>query len=82
MTSIKRFLAVLLCLAMLLPMVPASAFAAEHDAYSLDNGYIQVNVSRKNGGFLVGTLTGNLLRKSDRDNAETIPMYFNLTRFV
>lgn len=24
----------------------------------------------------------HLLRKSDRDNAETIPMYFNLTRFV
>ena len=24
----------------------------------------------------------HLLRKSDRDNAETVPMYFNLTRFV
>ncbi|MCR4771641.1 MAG: hypothetical protein K5855_04955 [Oscillospiraceae bacterium] len=62
-----RFLACLLCLAMILPMLPAYAFAADDDVLKLDNGYIEASVSKKNGGFLVNTVEGNLLRKSDNN---------------
>ena len=63
----KRLLAFLLCFALILPMVPAAAFAADDDAFTLDNGYIEVSVSKKNGGFLVNTLEGDLLKKSDNN---------------
>lgn len=65
MKSTKRFLAFLLCFAMLLPFVPADVFAVEHEAYTLDNGYIRVNVSKVNGGFTVNTAEGSQLRKAD-----------------
>lgn len=63
----KRFLALLLTLALMLSILPASVLAVEHDAFTLDNGYIQVKVSKVNGGFTVNTLEGNLLRKSDNN---------------
>lgn len=67
MKSTKRFLAFLLCFAMLLPFVPADVFAVEHEAYTLDNGYIRVNVSKVNGGFTVNTAEGSQLRKADNN---------------
>lgn len=67
MTRFKRFLAFLLCLALLLPIVPASVFAGDGDVLKLDNGYIEVSVSKKNGGFLVSTVEGDLLKKSDNN---------------
>ena len=44
MTRSKRFLAFLLCFAMLLPLLPASVFAAEGDVLKLDNGYEQETI--------------------------------------
>ena len=51
MTRFKRLLAFLLCFALILPLLPASVFAADDDVLKLDNGYIEVSVSKKNGGF-------------------------------
>lgn len=48
----KRILSCLLCVVLLLGIVPlegVAALAAEHEAYSLDNGYIRVQVSKENG---------------------------------
>lgn len=68
MTLSKRLLSILLCFALLLPLFPAQAFAAEEDdVLTLDNGYIEVSVSKKNGGFHVKTVEGNLLKKSDNN---------------
>ncbi len=67
MKRTKRLLAFLLCFALLLPLVTSYGFAAEEEALTIDNGYIQVSVSTKNGGFLVNTVEGNLLRKSDNN---------------
>ena len=71
MTTSKRILAALLSLALLLTFLPAGVFSADDDIdddiYTMDNGYIQVSVSGKNGGFLVNTTQGNLLKKSDNN---------------
>ena len=48
-------------------MLPISALAANEDVVQIDNGYIEVSVSTKNGGFHVNTVEGNLLRKSDNN---------------
>lgn len=70
MTLLKRILAFLLSLTMILTLLPVphtDAFAAQSDVLKLDNGYIEVSVSKKNGGFLVSTIEGNLLKKSDNN---------------
>ena len=67
MRQLKRFLAILLSIALILPMRPAYVFAADEDVLKLSNGYIEVSVSKKNGGFLVNTVEGNQLRKSDNN---------------
>jgi len=67
MTRSKRFLALILCFALILPLLPASVFAADDDVLKLDNGYIEASVSKKNGGFLVNTVEGDLLKKSDNN---------------
>jgi hypothetical protein len=51
-------------------MFPVKAFAAgeeTEDVFSTDNGYIEAIVSKKNGGFLIKTVEGNQLRKSDNN---------------
>lgn len=66
----KRILSCLLCVVLLLGIVPlegVAALAAEHEAYSLDNGYIRVQVSKENGGFVVNTVNGDSLKKSDNN---------------
>ncbi|MBR5347730.1 MAG: hypothetical protein IK125_00660 [Lachnospiraceae bacterium] len=63
----KRFLAILLCIALILPMRPAYVSANDEDVLKLDNGYIEVSVSKKNGGFVVNTVEGNRLKKSDNN---------------
>lgn len=66
----KRIIACLLSIIMLAGLIPAdfmTAFAAEHDAYSIDNGYIRVQVSKENGGFIVNTVNGDTLKKSDNN---------------
>ncbi|WP_242955328.1 hypothetical protein [Flavonifractor sp. An52] len=60
----------MLCVVLLLGIVPlegVAALAAEHEAYSLDNGYIRVQVSKENGGFVVNTVNGDSLKKSDNN---------------
>lgn len=55
---------------MLAGFIPAdsiTALAAEHEAYSIDNGYIRVQVSKENGGFVVNTVNGDSLKKSDNN---------------
>ena len=67
MKMTKRILAFLLSFTLLLSVLPASVFAAGEDALTIGNGYIEVRVSKKNGGFLVNTAEGNLLNKSDNN---------------
>ncbi len=64
---LKRFLGFFLCLTMLLPILPLNALAAETGVTSLSDGYIKVDVSNKNGGFLVSTVEGSRLKKSDNN---------------
>ena len=47
MTKTKRILAFLLSLALVLSFLPANVFAADGDVYKLNNGYIEVSVSKK-----------------------------------
>ncbi|MEG2001112.1 MAG: hypothetical protein RR053_06960, partial [Evtepia sp.] len=66
----KRFLSWILCLSMLFALLPATAVAAMLDETGpavLDNGYIRVEVSRKNGGFAVNTAEGDRIKKSDNN---------------
>ena len=66
----KRIIACLLSAVMFLGIAPVYeviALAAEHEAYSIDNGYIRVRVSRENGGFAVNTVSGDTLKKSDNN---------------
>ena len=66
----KKIIACLLSIIMLVGFMPVdgiSALAAEHEAYSLDNGYIRVQVSKENGGFIINTVNGDTLKKSDNN---------------
>ena len=68
----KRIIACLLSVVMILGFIPidsmiAIALEQEHEAYSLDNGYIRVQVSKENGGFVVNTVNGDTLKKSDNN---------------
>lgn len=66
----KRIIACLLSIVMLLGVMPINeivALAAEHEAFSIDNGYIRVQVSKENGGFVVNTVNGDTLKKSDNN---------------
>lgn len=57
----------MLSIALILPMRPAYVFAADEDVLKLSDGYIEVSVSKKNGGFLINTVEGNQLKKSDNN---------------
>lgn len=67
----KRLLSWLLCAAIVLGLVPAMgvrALAAElEDVFTLQDDYISVSVSKKNGGFTVRTVEGDRLKKSDNN---------------
>lgn len=67
----KRIVAFLLTLAMLVGLVPQMMLAALADelaaAYTLENDFIRVSVSKKNGGFTVATREGDRLKKSDNN---------------
>ncbi|MEG2455370.1 MAG: hypothetical protein RSC08_03860, partial [Oscillospiraceae bacterium] len=73
----KRFISWILCLSMLLATLPATAMAAvvaeaaAAGSCTIDNGYIRIEVSEKNGGFAVNTVEGNRLKKSD-DNKKLL----------
>ena len=67
MTRSKRILSFLLSLTLILTFLPANMISASSDVFTINNGYIEVSVSKDNGGFLVNTAQGNLLRKSDNN---------------
>lgn len=66
----KRLISCLLSITLLAGIMPAAgigALAAESEPYSIDNGYIRVQVSKENGGFTVNTVNGDILKKSDNN---------------
>ncbi len=67
-TVIKRMISVMLCLILTVGLLPAQAMAAEEPDpgyLELNDGYLCVRVSKDNGGFLVDTVEGDKLSKSD-----------------
>lgn len=71
---IKRIIALVLTLSMLLWILPVNeikAAAASEDVVSMSNDYITVDVSGKNGGFSIKTDKGDKLVKSD-DNKDLL----------
>ena len=72
-SRMKRIIALLIVFGMVAGLVPAPilggiASAAEPDDHlELNNGYIQVTVSEKNGGFGIRTVKGDKVNKSDND---------------
>ena len=75
---LKRICAFLLVFALVAGVLPASGLTgglgklvvhAEEQAgeYELNNGYIKVTVSPKNGGFGIRTVVGDKVNKSDND---------------
>ena len=70
MKGIKRILSVLLAVTMIVGLMPADVLAAEvtDPGYAeITDGYLSVKVSKKNGGFLIDTVEGNQLKKSDNN---------------
>lgn len=66
----KRLISCLLCITILTSIMPISAFAdigTKSRPYTIDNGYIRVEVSGENGGFVINTVEGDLLKKSDNN---------------
>lgn len=70
----KRLMTLFLTVALLAQMIPTDILgmnryvhAAEHGYLELNDGYLNVKVSRKNGGFLVDTVEGDKLNKSDNN---------------
>ena len=76
-STAKRIIALLIVFGMVTGMVPVTALegigatvasAAETDsAYELNNGYLQVTLSDKTGGFGIRTVEGDKVNKSDND---------------
>lgn len=66
---LKRIMTVMLAAAVLITGIPAQAAgtsqAESPDKLELSDAYMRVTVSGKNGGFLIDTLEGNKLKKSD-----------------
>lgn len=67
----KRILTFILCVSLLMGGLPVSVQAAtksESKGYvELNDGYLSVKVSEKNGGFLVDTVEGDKLSKADNN---------------
>lgn len=70
--TIKRMISILLAIAIILGLIPDTAFTAMADSdgvTSITNNYITLDVSEKNGGFSVNTDKGDKLNKSDDNKA-------------
>ena len=67
---IRRFISAVLIITFAISFLPVSenkAYAAVSDTYTLENDYIRITVSGKNGGFSISTVEGNRLIKSDNN---------------
>ena len=70
MKGFKRLLSLILTSVMILGLVPMEIVAADisDPGYvELNDGFLSVRVSKENGGFLIDTLEGNKLNKSDNN---------------
>ena len=68
---LKRFISVWIAVSVLLAAAPLQLiFAEQTDRSTLEisNQYIKVIVNKENGGYVISTLDGDILKKSD-DNA-------------
>lgn len=67
---LKRILSCFLALTMLFTVLSAFALAApalEHGIVVIQNEYIKAVVSENNGGYVISTLEGDILKKSDNN---------------
>lgn len=87
--KLKRWISGAVAVAMLSCLLPIQAFADGGAEYEeLNDGYIAVKVSSKNGGFLIDTVKGDKLNKSDNnkfllfpdENYDTSYTTFRVTR--
>lgn len=83
--SLIRLISMIMTAIMLMGAMPLSTLAAEinsPDVYTLDNGFIKVNVSKKNGGFDIRTVEGDKLNKDDNNKHLLFPLDENDTSFT
>ena len=63
---IKRIFSVILTVAILMTLLPVpQAYGAEPETTEIANEYVKVSVNRKNGGYVITTVEGDILKKSD-----------------
>lgn len=63
---IKKLISVMLFCIMIFQFVPVIKIsAAEQDMVTVENEYIRIMVSRKNGGYSISTVGGDILKKTD-----------------
>lgn len=70
MNMMKKVLSVLICLSMIFTALPAQlvfADGSEDGVVTISNQYIKVSVNRENGGYVISTLEGDILKKSDNN---------------
>jgi|LSQX01.2.fsa_nt_gb hypothetical protein len=67
----KRIIAYVISVIMVLTLLPAPVFAEESGAVTIENEYIRVTVSKENGGYTVSTVKGDILKKTDDNKALT-----------
>ena len=65
---LKRFIAIILSVSLLLAVFPIGvAWAEQAGITEISNQYIKVVVNNKNGGYVISTLEGDILKKSDNN---------------
>lgn len=83
--SFIRVISLFLTFTMLMGCLPLSVLAEEiqvPDTYTLNNGFLEVTVSAKNGGFDVRTVDGDKLNKDDNNKNILFPRGENDTSFT
>ena len=64
----KRVLSAILIFSVLFAVLPVNiAFAEESQTTEISNQYIRIVVNNKNGGYVISTLEGDILKKSDNN---------------
>ena len=64
----KRVLSAILIFSVLFAVLPVNiAFAEESQTTEISNQYIKIVVNNKNGGYVISTLEGDILKKSDNN---------------
>ena len=67
---VKRLTAILLFVAVILSVIPTgfvSAGDAGDGTVEISNDYIRVTVNKENGGYVISTAEGDILKKSDNN---------------